>query len=98
MLQIRSLQVHHLSQQLILQTVTSHREVYQRGLSLNLRFIVRIRQLSVQNQMKIWMKITLLVSNFNTPAEPDTTNHIRNQVIGVVIWCVVLCLSRTCPS
>lgn len=80
MLQIRSLQIHHLSQQLILQTVTSHREVYQRGLSLNLRFVVRIGQLRVENQTKVWMKITLLISNFNTSAETRRNKSLKRSL------------------
>lgn len=69
MLQIRSLQIDHLRQQLILQTVTSHGEVDQCGLSLNLRFIVRIGKLRVKNETKVRMKITLLISYFDTSAE-----------------------------
>ena len=56
MLQVRSFLVHHLGQELVLQTIPSHCEIDEGGLGLNLRFVVRIGKLGVEDKPKTWVE------------------------------------------
>lgn len=69
MFEVWPLQVDHLCEQLVLEPVPCDSEVDESGLSLDLRFIVWVCQLSVQNQPEVWMEVTFLISHLNTSAE-----------------------------
>lgn len=68
MLEVWSLLVHHLGQELVLQPISGHCEVNEGGLGLNLRFVVRIGQFGVKNQSEAWMEETLFVSDLYAAA------------------------------
>lgn len=66
MLEVRSFLSHHLGQQLVLQTIPGHSKIDQGGLGLNLRLIVRIGQLGVEDESEARMEETFFVPNFDT--------------------------------
>lgn len=68
MLEVGSLLVDHLGQELVLQTVPGHGEVDERGLGLDLRLVVRIGQLGVQDEPEARVEETLLVPDFDAAA------------------------------
>lgn len=66
MLEIWSFLVDHLGQKLVLQTISGHCKIDEGGLGLNLRLIVRISQLGVEDESEPRVEETLFVSNFDT--------------------------------
>lgn len=66
MLQVRPFLVHHLGQELVLQTIPGHCEIYEGGLGLNLRLVVRIGKLGVEDEPETRVEETLLVPNLYT--------------------------------
>lgn len=66
MLEVRSFLGHHLGQQLVLQTIPGHSKIDQSGLGLNLRLIVRIGQLGVEDESEARVEETFFVANFDT--------------------------------
>lgn len=65
MLKIRPLLVHHLGQELVLQTVSGHCEIDEGGLGLNLGLIVRIGQLGVEDESEPRVEEALFVPDFD---------------------------------
>lgn len=65
--QVRSLHADHGSQQLVLQTVSGHCEIYQGALGLQLRLVMRAGQLGVQDEAEAGVVLTLLVSDLYVP-------------------------------
>lgn len=65
-LEVRSFLIHHLGQELVLQTIPGHSKINEGGLGLNLRLVVRIGQLGVEDESEARVEETLLVSNFDT--------------------------------
>lgn len=68
-LQVRPLHADHSSQQLVLQTIPGHGKVHQGTLGLELGLVVWAGQLSVENQSKAGVVLTLLVSYLYVPEE-----------------------------
>lgn len=66
MLEVGSLLVDHLGQELVLQTVPCHCKIDEGGLGLDLGFVVRIGQLGVQDESEAWMEETLFVPHLYT--------------------------------
>lgn len=97
MLEVWSLQVDHLCEQLVLKPVPCDSKVNESGLSLDLRFIMGVCQLSMQNQSEVWMEITFLIPHFNTSAEgrlhfyyTDFGNCLCGILWGMLCRCVLL--------
>lgn len=65
MLKVRPLLVHHLGQELVLQTVSGHCEIDEGGLGLNLGLIVRIGQLGVEDESEPRVEEALFVPDFD---------------------------------
>lgn len=65
MLKVRPLLVHHLGQELVLQTVSGHCEIDEGGLGLNLGLIVRIGQLGVEDEPEPRVEEALFVPDFD---------------------------------
>lgn len=65
--QIRSLHADHSSQQLVLQTVSGHCEIYERALGLQLGLVMRAGQLGVQDEAESRVVLALLVSDLYVP-------------------------------
>lgn len=61
--QVGSLHADHRGQQLVLQTVSGHCEIYQGTLGLQLRLVMRTGELGVQDQAETGVVLTLLVSD-----------------------------------
>ncbi|TNN78187.1 hypothetical protein EYF80_011692 [Liparis tanakae] len=77
---VRPLLVHHLGQQLVLQTIPGHSEVDERGLGLNLWLVVRIGQFGVEDQSEAWVEETLLVPNlYTTVGQRDRGRKCKAQ-------------------
>ena len=66
MLEVRSLLIHHLGQELVLKSIPGHSKINEGGLCLNLWLVVRIGQFSVQDQSEALVEETLLVPDFYT--------------------------------
>lgn len=66
MLKIWPFLVDHLGQKLVLQTISGHCKIDEGGLGLNLRLIVRISQLCVEDESEPRVEETLFVPNFDT--------------------------------
>lgn len=66
MLEVRSFLVHHLGQELVLQTIPGHCKIDEGSLGLNLWLVVRIGQLGVEDESETRVEETLLVPNFYT--------------------------------
>lgn len=81
MFEVRSLQVDHLREKLVLEPVPCDGKVDEGGLGLDLRFIVWVCQLSVQNQTEVRMEITFLIPHFNTSAEGRGMMRGRSQFV-----------------
>lgn len=65
-LEVRSFLVHHLGQELVLQTIPGHCKIDEGGLGLNLWLVVRIGQLGVEDESETRVEETLLVPNLYT--------------------------------
>lgn len=65
-LEVGPLLVHHLGQELVLQTVSGHRKIDEGGLGLNLRLIVRVGQLGVEDEAEARVEEALFVPDFDT--------------------------------
>lgn len=72
LLQIRPFDADHLCQQLGFQTVFCDREIEEGRLRLQFWLIVRIGQLCVQEEAEVLVKLTLFVSNPDTPGGDRT--------------------------
>lgn len=55
-----------MGQQLVLQAVSSHSEVDEGGLGLDLWLVVRVGQLGVKNEPEFWVEEALFVPNLYT--------------------------------
>lgn len=101
MLEVWPLLIHHLGQQLVLQTIPGHSEVDERGLGLNLWLVVRIGQLGVEDQSEAWVEETLLVPNLYTTVRQRYRGRKckaqaeRNQrwFVSCVYTCSHVCVS-----
>lgn len=69
MFEVWSLLIHHLGQELVFQPIPSHCKIDQSGLGLNLWLVVRVGQLSVENQPESWVQEALFVPNLYTTRE-----------------------------
>lgn len=68
MLKIGPLLVHHLGQELVLQTIPGHCKIDECCLGLNLRLVVRTSQLGVEDEPETRVEEALFVPNFDTAA------------------------------
>lgn len=101
MLQVGSLQVDHLGQELVLQTVPGYSEVDERGLGLDLWLVVRVSQLSVEDQLELWVEETLLISDLYTTTVRERMREMGEEefFLGALtsrfvyskIMCVCIC-------
>lgn len=100
MLEVRSLLVDHLGQELVLQAVPCHCKIDQGGLGLDLRFVVRIGQLGVQDESEAWMEETLFVPHLYTAVREQWDKFkpmiAKNYEEQMAILCMCSCV--TCPS
>lgn len=80
MLEVGSLLVDHLGQELVLQSIPGHSKIDKCGLGLNLWLVVRIGQFSVEDQSEARVKETLLVPDFYTTVRVrDRERTVREQ-------------------
>lgn len=63
LLQVRSLHADNGSQELVFQAVPRHCEVDQRTLGLQLRLVVGVSKLGVEDEPETWVVLALLVTN-----------------------------------
>ena len=70
-LEVRSLSGDHLSQQLLLQPVPGHGEVYESGLCLHLRLVVRVGQFGMENHSKRRVVLNLLVTHLDVSVKKE---------------------------
>lgn len=71
-LEVWPLLIHHLGQELVLQSVSGYRKVDESGLSLNLWLVVRIGQLSMENKSEARVEETLFVPDLYAAVDRET--------------------------
>lgn len=71
--QVRPLLVDNQCQELVLQPTLSDSEIDECGLSLNLRRVVRVAQLGVQNELEVLVVLHILVTQLYIQATPLRT-------------------------
>lgn len=69
MLKIGPLLVHHLGQELVLQTISGHCKIDECCLGLNLGLVVRTGQLGVEDEPEARVEETLFVPDFDAAAK-----------------------------
>ena len=72
LLQVRPLLVDNQCEELVLQPTLSDSEIDERGLSLDLRRVVRVAQLGVQDELEVFVVLHILVTQLYIQA---TTLH-----------------------
>ena len=65
-LEVRSLLIHNLGQELVFQSISGHSKINKGGLGLDLWLVVRIGQFSVQDQSEARVEEALLVPDLYT--------------------------------
>lgn len=87
-LQVRPLHADDGGEQLVLQTVSGHREVHQGALGLQLGLVMRAGQLGVQDEAEARVVLALLVSDLDVPvtANDDNNNVDRRFFFLFFLW------------